>query len=100
MKLSQVGPLDRSQSGGHDGEPPSPRAETPGLPSRWKVLILASIVALIVIATGLGYRFGGFGAGPMAAAAAVPAAFVGSEACASCHEGEATLWQTSQHRHA
>ena len=26
--------------------------------------------------------------------------FVGSQACAGCHEAEAKLWQTSQHRHA
>ncbi len=30
----------------------------------------------------------------------VPAAFVGSEACASCHHAEADLWNTSQHTHA
>jgi predicted CXXCH cytochrome family protein len=32
---------------------------------------------------------------------AVPAlAFVGSEACADCHQAETALWQGSQHRHA
>jgi predicted CXXCH cytochrome family protein len=30
----------------------------------------------------------------------VPAMFVGSEACASCHHAEADLWNTSQHTHA
>ncbi len=30
----------------------------------------------------------------------VPATFVGSEACASCHHAEADLWNTSQHKHA
>jgi predicted CXXCH cytochrome family protein len=29
-----------------------------------------------------------------------PATFVGSEACAECHQAEAALWKTSQHNHA
>ncbi len=29
-----------------------------------------------------------------------PLLFVGSQACAGCHQAEAKLWQTSQHRHA
>ncbi len=38
--------------------------------------------------------------GGEAAWAAAPAAFVGSEACASCHQAETKLWQVSQHKHA
>jgi predicted CXXCH cytochrome family protein len=30
----------------------------------------------------------------------VPAASVGSDACADCHRAEANLWNTSQHKHA
>jgi predicted CXXCH cytochrome family protein len=29
-----------------------------------------------------------------------PATFVGSKACATCHQAEADLWNTSQHKHA
>jgi hypothetical protein len=29
-----------------------------------------------------------------------PAAFVGSETCAGCHQAEAELWRSSQHKHA
>jgi hypothetical protein len=29
-----------------------------------------------------------------------PAAFVGSEACADCHQAETALWKQSQHKHA
>ncbi len=38
--------------------------------------------------------------GKLRSEAVVPAAFVGSEACASCHHAEADLWNTSQHTHA
>jgi tetratricopeptide (TPR) repeat protein len=31
---------------------------------------------------------------------AVPASFVGSEACSDCHRAEADLWNASQHKHA
>lgn len=33
-------------------------------------------------------------------APAVESTFVGSETCSGCHQTEARLWQTSQHRHA
>jgi predicted CXXCH cytochrome family protein len=29
-----------------------------------------------------------------------PASFIGSETCAGCHQAEAKLWRTSQHKHA
>ncbi|HUN96211.1 MAG TPA: tetratricopeptide repeat protein [Bradyrhizobium sp.] len=37
---------------------------------------------------------------PRADSAGLAAAFVGSEACAGCHQAEAALWKQSQHMHA
>src|SRR5262249_14078396 len=41
-----------------------------------------------------------FGAGLRANSTAACLAFVGSEACAECHQAETALWKGSQHRHA
>ena len=68
----------------------------------WPTLIVFAIAATAAAVFGtLGYLFSdiartqipGSGASP-------PAAFVGSEACAGCHQAEAKLWQTSQHKKA
>src|SRR5262245_45879342 len=62
---------------------------------------LLAIAAALVLAVALaaGVRFAAIGGGSAAEAPAA-ARFVGSEACAQCHEAEARLWRTSQHKHA
>ncbi len=62
----------------------------------WIAVPLAAAVVAILMAVRF---FSGGGGGPVAGSAA-PAAFVGSETCAGCHKAEATLWRTSQHKHA
>jgi Flp pilus assembly protein TadD len=60
---------------------------------RW---IVAAIAAAIVVAV----------AAPLLLlrndeqATSSPSAFVGSEACAGCHQAQAAMWRTSQHSHA
>ena len=56
---------------------------------------------MIAVAGGLAFQFltGGwrdalFGGSP----AVAPATFVGSETCAGCHQAEAQLWRSSQHK--
>jgi predicted CXXCH cytochrome family protein len=67
--------------------------------------IAAAIVAVLAVAAAAAWLIAGGGAwrtlvirdtqAPEAAAS-----FVGSEACAGCHQAEAKLWRTSQHKHA
>jgi tetratricopeptide (TPR) repeat protein len=58
----------------------------------------------ILVSGGFAYRFltGGTRNVPANAAGGSPAAatFVGNQICASCHEAEAKLWRTSQHKRA
>jgi predicted CXXCH cytochrome family protein len=60
-----------------------------------KIWTAAALAAVIVVASGLGYLFN---ASTRNMASASAAAFVGSEICAGCHQGEAQLWRGSQHR--
>ncbi len=64
--------------------------------------MLAAIAA--IAAGGLTSLFllhGGYASfGRGGAEVVAPATFVGSEACASCHQTETKLWQVSQHKHA
>jgi predicted CXXCH cytochrome family protein len=61
--------------------------------SRSKILVVLSTV--LIVASGVGYQL----LHGSAEVASAPAAnFVGSEACASCHQTEADLWHKSQHR--
>jgi Flp pilus assembly protein TadD len=58
-----------------------------------------------VIVTGLfvaiaGFTFQYLHAEPQGALASAAPHFVGSETCSQCHQAEAQLWQTSQHKHA
>jgi predicted CXXCH cytochrome family protein len=56
------------------------------------IWIAALIAVSILAAAGLGFQLrSGNGAAPTAS-------FVGSETCAGCHQAEATLWGTSQHK--
>lgn len=77
-----------------------PPAAQPPLPSRPTAPALRAIggIALALAAGALAW-FGvsSFSNRPQPY---VPLAFVGSPACAGCHQAETKLWQTSQHRHA
>ena len=63
--------------------------------SRSKILIVASISTVLIVASGVGYQLLH---GSVEVASAPAATFVGSEACATCHQTEADLWHKSQHR--
>ncbi len=67
-----------------------------GKPMVW---IGALLSAMLVIVGGLAFEYFGSGLNAAPALRATPA-FVGSETCASCHQKEAQLWQSSQHQHA
>src|SRR6202000_2221931 len=65
-------------------------------------IALFAIIAAIPIA-GLAWAFGAKTGllDELTSSSAVPAlSFVGSDACADCHQAEPTLWQGSQHKHA
>jgi predicted CXXCH cytochrome family protein len=79
-----------------NGEPGSPEA---GLLSNPRVWIATLAAAVAVLCIGLAFQFLAEGSGN-APTSIVPAAFVGSETCAGCHQAEADLWHGSQHKHA
>ena len=67
---------------------------------RRTIVIAALLAALIVVAAGVGiYLLNPSKSGWNVRNASV-AAFVGSETCAGCHQAQAELWHTSQHKHA
>jgi predicted CXXCH cytochrome family protein len=69
-----------------------------GFPRR-AIWVAVSVALLIVLAIGLGLFLLAHGGGWTASSPdASVAAFVGSETCAGCHQGEAQLWRTSQHK--
>ena len=57
-------------------------------------------VAAIVAAVGMGFYLLTVSGSGWDAHDASAATFVGSETCAGCHQAEAELWHTSQHKHA
>jgi predicted CXXCH cytochrome family protein len=61
------------------------------------IVIGALLSALLVIGVGIALQY--FGSDPRPSTLSA-AAFVGSEACAGCHQAEAKLWRSSQHNHA
>jgi hypothetical protein len=68
--------------------------------SKRKIRIVASVAAMIVAAISLGYYLLN-GLEPAGRApGAVAATFVGSDACAGCHQAEAKLWVGSHHKQA
>jgi hypothetical protein len=68
------------------------------LPRR-AIWIAISIAAAIFAALGIGFQR--LNAGVAGNAHDVSAAaYVGSETCAGCHEAQAKLWRSSQHKHA
>src|SRR5215813_14195547 len=75
-------------AGGHDGSPLSRRT----------IWIGAAVASLVVLAIGLAFLLvhgGGQARSPLGASVAT---FVGSETCAQCHQAQARLWRSSQHK--
>ena len=66
--------------------------------SKRTIWTTAALALVIVLAIGLGFLFvhrsGWMGSSP----ATSVATFVGSETCAGCHQGQAQLWHSSQHK--
>jgi predicted CXXCH cytochrome family protein len=79
---------------------PSPNAAEPKTLSLRMTLIMVAAAAAAVLAVGLVFQFrpGEFGRPPLSSLAGTEATFVGSEACAGCHQAEAKLWRGSQHQ--
>ena len=70
--------------------------------SKPRTALLAAVGALGILVAGTLFLVeGGWPLREgLRASSARPAAFVGSAACADCHQGEAALWKQSQHKHA
>ena len=101
-KLSK--PAATSRAAGSAADARSAGTRTPTLRS-WKprIIVLAAIAAIAI--GGLAFVLVTQGGLPLpealhiSGAAPVPT-FVGSEACAGCHQAETALWKDSQHSHA
>ncbi len=80
----------------------TPRRAALALISKPRTWIAASVAVAIVVFGGFASWFLVSGArnapANTAAGSAAAATFVGSKTCASCHEAEAKLWRTSQHK--
>jgi predicted CXXCH cytochrome family protein len=87
-----------------DAKPAASGADARDAPilSKPRIALLAAVAAMVV--AGMAALFLVEGGLPvpegLRASSARPAALVGSEACADCHQAEASLWKQSQHRHA
>jgi predicted CXXCH cytochrome family protein len=70
--------------------------------SRTRITVLAAIAAIAVggLTSLFLFHVGYPPFGPGGAGVVTPAAFVGSQACAGCHQAETELWKGSQHKHA
>jgi predicted CXXCH cytochrome family protein len=70
--------------------------------SRTRVTALAAMAAIAVggLTSALLFHGGYPPFGPAGAGVVTPAVFVGSEACAGCHQAATELWKGSQHKHA
>jgi len=97
---SQARSVDAAHSANAQDVPP--RRAALALISKPRTWIAASVAVAIVVFGGFASWFLVSGArnGPAntAAGSAAAATFVGSKTCASCHEAEAKLWRTSQHK--
>jgi predicted CXXCH cytochrome family protein len=102
-------PAPKAASKSKPGTPAGSRNEAANTPPvrRWKFTPRAAVAAALASVTAIclslpfvdQVRFGRTGAQHITSTA--PAlAFVGSEACAGCHQKEMALWRDSQHRHA
>ena len=72
----------------------------PRRPSRRTIVIVALFAAVMVAAAGVGFFLLTAGGSVWNASDASVATFVGSDACAGCHQAEAKLWHGSHHEQA
>jgi len=97
---SQARSVDAAHTANAQGRPP--RRAALALISKPRTWIAASVAGAIVVFGGFASWFLVSGArnapANTAAGSAAAATFVGSKTCASCHEAEAKLWRTSQHK--
>ena len=68
--------------------------------SKSKIVFMAAVAAVIVLALHLAFDLLNFGQPTLKPKDFPVAAFVGSETCAGCHQAEAKLWGSSQHKAA
>ena len=80
--------------------PPDVSPSRAGFRSRRWVWIAASVAAAIVVAIGLGFQLLTANDTVSKTPGDSVATFIGSEACAGCHQAEAQLWRESHHQHA
>jgi predicted CXXCH cytochrome family protein len=68
--------------------------------SRRTAVVMAAVAAATIVAGGLAFQFltGWHSASSGGSSATGAATFVGSETCAGCHQAEAELWRSSQHK--
>src|SRR5262249_11095277 len=74
------------------------RVDDAGPLSKGTMWIVAAAALIIICAMGLGFllvRSGGSAGSPLGPSITT---FVGSKTCANCHQTEAELWRSSQHR--
>jgi tetratricopeptide (TPR) repeat protein len=83
-----------------DAPAPTPVVATSGAFSLRKTLFMVALAAVAVLAVGALFQFRGrdFSKASRPHGLDASATFVGSEACADCHQTEAKLWQGSQHQ--
>ncbi|WP_439393278.1 cytochrome c3 family protein [Bradyrhizobium sp. PMVTL-01] len=81
--------------------PPQPLHVPRRATRRW-IITASAVVAAIVVAAAIvvGLQWFEPSKTPVQTSAPAELAFVGSESCAGCHDAEASLWRTSQHRRA
>ena len=100
----KTGKGDRRSLRRVDAKPAASGADARSAPllSKLRIALLAAVAAMVV--AGMAALFLVEGGLPvpegLRASSARPAALVGSEACADCHQAEASLWKQSQHRRA
>jgi len=94
----------RFKSNRSEGGPSGKGPPDDGPPKRRAKRIVWILAVIVLVCTGAAAWFAG--GGPLSTLVAgnagmpVAATYVGSEACAGCHQAEAKLWQTSQHKKA
>jgi predicted CXXCH cytochrome family protein len=81
-----------------EAHPRRQRDAKPERVSRRTIVIAAAAAAAIVVAGGLAFQFGWHQAPSGGWSALAAGTYVGSETCAGCHQAEAELWRSSQHK--
>src|SRR5258708_1278372 len=93
----------RELAGARPTEPPQESSSgnsKSSLPSRHNIWLAALVVALMIVAGGVGLPFWNRDESADNALVASVPSFVGSTACAGCHQAEAQLWRGSHHEQA